>query len=72
MFPFDDVIMTLRCPYDTETLFATLVLYEGNPPVIDGFPSQRPVMISFKRNDFSLLDFKAKQQQQNDIDITYM
>ena len=29
--------------HQIETLHALLVLCEGNPPVIDGFPSQRPV-----------------------------
>ena len=30
-----------------ETCSALLALSEGNPPVTDGFPSQRPVTLSF-------------------------
>ena len=30
-----------------ETFSVLLALYEGNPPITGGFPSQRPVMWSF-------------------------
>ena len=36
-----------RWRYQMETFSALLALCEGNPPVADGFPSQRPVTRSF-------------------------
>ena len=41
-----------------ETLSALLALCEGDPPVTDGFPSQRPVMQS---SDVSMKKLLYKQ-----------
>ena len=41
-----------------ETIFALLVLCEGNPPVTGGFPSQRPVTQSF---DVSFVLYQNKR-----------
>ena len=38
---------TTRWSHQMETFSAVLALCEGNPPVTGGFPSQRPVTLSF-------------------------
>ena len=46
-----------------ETFFALLTLYEGNPPVISAFPSQRPVTWIFDIFDLSLNKRLSKQSR---------